>query len=214
MPLSQEDISFGVLTVKLGYTTQERVEECLRIQERIQAGGLNPKSLAEIMTEMGYLTTEQVDRIMSLPLLPSVNQPSPIPKVDVATEFGMEQLVSLPGYKIIEQIGIGKTGTVYKATQLSLERIVAVKILLPYLAHDKKFVERFFNEARAVARLNHPNIVQGIDVGESKGLYYFVMEYIDGPTLERMVREKGLLGEALACDFVLQISRVFGTCPY
>lgn len=201
-----KDILFGTLAVQLRHATSNQVKECLRIQERLEAGGLTPKPLGEIMIEIGYLTPSQVEQItrsQGAPVVKSVAIQSSQSNAAKISDVSLQ----IPGYKIVNKIGIGKTGTVYKSLQLSLQRVVALKILLPHLARDKKFIERFFNEARAVALLNHANIVQGIDVGEYNGCYYFVMEYIDGPTLERLVKEKSFLQESLACDYILQVSR-------
>ena len=91
---------------------------------------------------------------------------------------------TLGGYQILEQIGKGGMGTVFKAYQPSLERHVAVKILPPYFAaQDETFVKRFRQEARAVARLRHPNILVVMDHGEQQGMTYLVMEYVDAGTL-------------------------------
>jgi serine/threonine protein kinase len=73
--------------------------------------------------------------------------------------------------------------TVFQAKQMSLDRIVAIKVLPRRMSENKEFVDRFYREGRAAARLNHPNIVQAIDVGEAGGYHYFVMEYIDGSTI-------------------------------
>jgi len=80
-------------------------------------------------------------------------------------------------------------GTVYRATQLSLDRTVAVKVLSPRFSQDPRYVEKFLREARAVARLQHPNLVAGIDVGESRGTYFFVMDFVEGKTLRRLLEE-------------------------
>ena len=77
------------------------------------------------------------------------------------------------GFEILETLGKGGMGTVYKARQVSMDRLVALKVLPPRLAKNEAFVERFVREARSAARLNHPNIVQGIDVGEAEGCRYF-----------------------------------------
>src|SRR5882672_2718796 len=92
------------------------------------------------------------------------------------------------GYEIISKIGQGGMGTVFKARQKSLDRIVALKILPPSIAKNTRYIERFQREARASAKLDHPNIVLGIDVGQdpATGLWYFAMEYIDGPSLKQV----------------------------
>jgi serine/threonine-protein kinase len=88
-----------------------------------------------------------------------------------------------------------------------MDRIVALKVLAPRYAANDRFRERFLREARAVAKLNHPNIIQGIDVGESNGIYYFTMEYIDGPTVGELLKRGGALDEKRALNIVMQITR-------
>ena len=97
---------------------------------------------------------------------------------------------TLGNHKIIEQIGEGGMGTVYKAKQLSLSRMVAVKVLPSRLTSETAFVQRFFNEARAIAALNHPNIVQIFDVGKEGENYYYTMELVDGVSLEDIVQKR------------------------
>lgn len=119
----------------------------------------------------------------------------------------MPENVSIPGYELLEKLGSGSAGTVYKARQISMDRAVAVKILPAALAEDERFIERFYREARAVAKLNHPNIVTGIDVGSAGGLYYFVMEYVDGEEASKRIAREGPLLEAEALDVAKQIAQ-------
>ncbi|MGH7134693.1 MAG: protein kinase domain-containing protein [Pirellulales bacterium] len=95
-----------------------------------------------------------------------------------------------PQLEIIELIGQGGMGAVYKARQPTLDRLVAVKILPAEVAADPAFAERFTREARALARLNHPNIVGIYDFGQADSLYYFVMEYVDGVSLRQLAGER------------------------
>ena len=105
----------------------------------------------------------------------------------------------LPQFEIIELLGRGGMGVVYKARQLQLDRIVAVKILPPVDALSPDFVARFTREARALAKLNHPNIVNVHDFGETGGLYYIIMEYVDGANLRQLLEARKLTpAEALA----------------
>ncbi len=91
------------------------------------------------------------------------------------------------GYRIEMRLGRGAMGTVYKAIQLSLGRVVALKVLSPDLVKDAKFCEMFLKEARAAGALNHPNIIQVYDVGEEKGQYYFSMEFASkGSVLDQL----------------------------
>src|SRR5436190_23938383 len=96
------------------------------------------------------------------------------------------------GLEIQELLGRGGMGVVYKARQPALDRFVALKILPPVDAQSPDFLERFRREARALAKLNHPNIVGVHDFGEQGGLYYFVMEYVDGANLRALLEDKTL----------------------
>ena len=78
---------------------------------------------------------------------------------------------SIGGYELISRIGRGGMGTVFKARQVSIDRIVALKVLFPKLAKNEEFVQRFLREARSAAQLNHPNIVQAYDTGLADGYY-------------------------------------------
>ncbi|NMA45949.1 MAG: serine/threonine protein kinase [Lentisphaerae bacterium] len=98
------------------------------------------------------------------------------------------------GYRIERELGRGAMAVVYLATQLDLERPVALKVLSTELAADAEFVARFFNEARAAASMSHPHIVQAYDAGIAEGgIYYFCMEFVDGETLlQRLNRQTRL----------------------
>ena len=98
-------------------------------------------------------------------------------------------------YELISKLGEGGMGAVFKARQISLDRIVAVKILPAKLARDASFIERFQREARATAKLNHPHIISGIGVGEERGFHYFAMEYVDGATLKSRINREGQMQE-------------------
>ena len=98
-------------------------------------------------------------------------------------------------YEILDRVGAGATGTVFKARQLRLGRIVALKVLRPSLARDTRYVERLRREARIVASLSHPNIVTGYDLGEEGGYHFFVMEYVEGRSLRALLSEWGIFPE-------------------
>lgn len=117
----------------------------------------------------------------------------------------VEQLARLfPQLEILELLGKGGMGAVYKARQLGLDRFVAVKILPPEVGRDPLFAERFMREARAMAKLSHPHIVAVHDFGQTSGLFYFVMEFIDGANLRQTLRA-GKLQAAEALAIVPQI---------
>ncbi|HEV3443903.1 MAG TPA: serine/threonine-protein kinase, partial [Gemmataceae bacterium] len=109
-----------------------------------------------------------------------------------------------PDLEIIELLGQGGMGAVYKARQKKLDRLVALKIMPPDSASDPAFAERFAREARALARLNHPSIVGVHDYGQVDGLYHFIMEYVDGLNLRQLMQGKPI-DPALALQIVPQI---------
>jgi serine/threonine protein kinase len=92
-----------------------------------------------------------------------------------------------PQYVILECLGRGGMGVVYKARQKSLDRLVALKILAPEREKDPQFAERFAREAKTLAQLNHPNIVTVHDFGEAGGMFYLVMEFVDGVNLRQLM---------------------------
>ena len=110
---------------------------------------------------------------------PADRQPPP-PIATVAAAF--------PQLEILELIGHGGMGVVYKARQPRLDRIVALKLLPQSLAADAAFAERFNREARVLARLNHPNIVTVHDFGQSGGFFYLLMEFVDGVNLRQAMQ--------------------------
>ncbi len=103
----------------------------------------------------------------------------------------MESLIgtTLGQYRLMEELGRGGMATVYKAHQPSLDRYVAIKVLHPFVAAEEEFLGRFHREARNVAALRHPHIVQIHDFGSKNDLYYMVMEFIDGQTLKARLEE-------------------------
>ncbi|MFH0939827.1 MAG: FHA domain-containing serine/threonine-protein kinase [Planctomycetota bacterium] len=108
------------------------------------------------------------------------------------------------GYQLITRIGIGGMGEVYKATQLSLGRQVALKLLSPRLTRDRAFIARFLSEARAAGKFNHKNVVQVHEVGEENGLYYYSMEYLEGGSVHDLVSKGRRLTPLRATEIILQ----------
>lgn len=178
--------TFGRLAVAQGYCTQEQLDDALKTLQQLRARGVDDK-IGNVLVRKGYLTPQRIQEILKLQ--------------------GKRATVRVAGYEILAKIGQGGMGAVFKARQVSLDRIVALKILSPKLAADKKFCERFITEARAVARLNHPNIITGIDVGRSEKYFYFAMEYVDGRTALELLREKGPFEERRALEIAEQIAR-------
>jgi len=105
---------------------------------------------------------------------------------------------TLGQYEILEVLGRGGMGVVYKAQQASLGRSVAIKVLPKALSNDAKFIERFNREARAAAAVRHPNIIEVFDIGQDGGRQYIAMEFIEGETLGELLKREGRLAPLIS----------------
>lgn len=126
----------------------------------------------------------------------------PIPRVEPGTTLG--------NFRIEKQLGSGGMGDVFLALQVSMQRPVALKVLPHALTRDKAIVERFLNEVRMSARLEHPNIVTAFEAGEDHGYYFLAMSYVDGEDLGVRLRRDGPLPEKQALAYAIQIARALG----
>jgi len=188
---SKNDINAAIetelarLVVELHLATQQEVDQCLKA---LAGPDGEHKTLADLLVAKGFVTESQMDRAMS-----NISQ--------------ARDGTQIPGYKILQRIGSGAMATVFKARQLSLDRIVAIKVLPKRLSENAEYVERFYREGQAAAKLNHANIVQAIDVGEAGGYHYFVMEYVKGHTLYDELSSGEGLPEGRALQIIIQIAR-------
>jgi serine/threonine protein kinase len=122
---------------------------------------------------------------------------------EAATLVGQQ----IPGYQLVEKLGQGSNGVVYKAKQLSMDRLVAVKILHPKFGANAALLARLTREAHIAARLSHNNIVQAIDVGTAGPLHYFVMELVEGKTIHDELQAGKVYEEREAVEIVVQIAQ-------
>ncbi len=188
--LSNVDTEIGRIVVDLGLATRTEVEFCREQQK--QSSDPNQRSLADLLIEHQFITVNQAKRIRG--------------------QIEERRSGQIPGYQLISKLGKGAMATVYKARQNSLDRIVAVKVLPKRMSENPEFVDRFYKEGKAAARLSHNNIVQAIDVGSTPdGYHYFVMEYVEGKTLYDVMQpppvgEGRNFSEAEALDIMIQIT--------
>jgi serine/threonine protein kinase len=127
------------------------------------------------------------------------------------TKFQAEMLLAgrtggfqLGQYRILEQLGQGGMGRVFKAIHQTMHRVVALKVVTSQLVKTEQGRQLFMREVRAAARLMHPNIVTAYDANQIGDRHFMVMEYVDGPNLEQLVRSQGPLPVGQACDFIRQ----------
>jgi serine/threonine-protein kinase len=129
-------------------------------------------------------------------------------KVELAFKVPMslpEQ--QIPGYQLLGLLGQGAMGGVFKARQLSMDRLVAIKVLMGRYTSNPKFLQRFRQEARIAAKLSHNNIVQAIDVASAGNVHYLVMEYVEGRSIQQELDAGRKFTEKEATDIVLQIAQ-------
>jgi len=191
---SESAKTIGELIVENKLATKEQVDECIRLQRERSADGAPPQPLEQIMVEKGHLKENQA-RLMRTAM------------GRLQRDHHREETVRIGGYEIISKLGDGGLGTVYKARQISMGRIVALKVLHRKWLRDEEFKKRFLLEARLVGRLSHQNLIQVFDFGKEKGTYYFSMEYVDGPTVESVIDEDGPMAPERALDIAVQILR-------
>jgi serine/threonine-protein kinase len=176
----------GRTVVEMGLATREEVDDCLRLQQQLGEGA-NERSLDDLLVSNGVVTERQMLRV----------------RKEVDERRSVQQI---PGYQILEKLGAGAMATVLKARQVSLDRVVAIKVLPKKFMTDPQFVDRFYAEGRAAAKLNHPNIVQAFDVGKAGDFHYFVMEYVEGTTVYDELLKSGRYEEEEALRIVIQIA--------
>ena len=116
----------------------------------------------------------------------------------------LAELANHPRYRILRQLGAGGMGVVYEAEHRVMQRKVAIKVITPHLVSHPAAVERFHQEVKSAAKLSHKNIVTAYDAEQTGRLHYLVMEYVDGQSLDAIVKEKGPLSVRRACDYILQ----------
>jgi len=192
---SEESFALGRAAMDLRFLSRDQLAECLRLHREMAAQGLGVP-LTTILVNKGYLTPKRL-RIVLEALGRTAPRPSP-------ATHGHPKIA---GFEILGILGKGSMGTVYRARQLSVDRVVALKVPKPELASDPKFVERFLREARAAARLNHRNIVTVFDAGKSGGNYYMAMEYVEGASLRAIVRKRGRLEEIDAVRLAIKVAQ-------
>jgi serine/threonine protein kinase len=161
--------------------------EQLATAHRLAAGAADPPGLAKTLVGEKLLSRWQAAQLLA----------------------GRSTLL-LGKYKLIQLLGHGGMGRVFLAEHVTMNRRVALKIVPRHVANDRAALERFFAEARAIAALDHPNIVQAYSVDNECDRYFIVMEYVDGQDLQRMVEIEGPLGFERAADYIRQAADGLG----
>src|SRR5213594_4061432 len=167
MPPPTTVTEFVALARKSGVVDEKRLDATLEKLRATSALPAEPGKLAGVLVREGLLTHFQADQFM----------------------HGKWRGFTIGKYKVLEQLGSGGMGMVYLCEHMLMRRRVAVKVLPTTKADDSAALERFYREARAVAALDHPNIVRAYDIDHAEKLHFLVMEYVDGSSLQEMVKK-------------------------
>jgi serine/threonine-protein kinase len=170
--------------ISRGLLSAEECQQCRATGE--ETAGVDPFLIRLVKAK--YLTRGQALRVKQQERAPALT-------------------LEIPGYEVLEKLGEGSMGEVYKARQLSMDRLVAIKKLKPRLATNAEFIERFQREAHLAAKFSSNNAVQAIDVGAVGSDHYFVMEYVEGVSIKEQLEKGKVYEEREAVDIVLQIAQ-------
>ena len=182
----RRDSAVATFALRQKFVTREQIEACRTAQLEQQKAGADV-TLLQTLVEANCISEEQ--------------------RQVIASAVGETGYRRLGDFEITRRLGEGGMGAVYKARQVSMDRPVALKILPSRLASDETYVKRFYREARVSARLNHPNTVRGLAVGEADGHHYFAMEFVDGPSLRQILDRSGTLPLWRAVPMFIELAK-------
>ncbi len=191
--LKLETGDFGTIAVRNGLLKREELERCIEKKKKFDLDGRR-MTLEQIIEDDGLMTKTEIKAVQKA-------------RERFLREIARTEGTKITGYEIISTLGEGGLGIVYKARQISMNRLVALKVLHKHWVTDDEFRKRFILEARIVGKLSHQNLIQVYDVGKEEGYYYFSMEYVPGRTIDQLIEEKGILSVSEAVNTIIQIVR-------
>ncbi|HVY60051.1 MAG TPA: serine/threonine-protein kinase, partial [Planctomycetota bacterium] len=190
---SQKEQGLSKLAIRNGFLTAAQVEELFAALAERRKDSQDGITFEDLAVERGMMTSQQASAVALA--------------YQRLVKDAEKQKWSIPGYEIFAKIGEGGLGVVFKARQVSMNRVVALKILHKRWLNDEEFKQRFLIEARLVGKLSHQNLIKVFDVGKHDWKYYFSMEFVEGETVEELIEREGPLDAIRAVDITLQILR-------
>jgi eukaryotic-like serine/threonine-protein kinase len=182
MPSPSNVPEFLVVLRQSGLVAEPALARFVQVHRAALAQASSPFQLAKLLVSAGLLTPFQAEQLLQ----------------------GKWRRFEIGRYVIMEQLGAGGMATVYLCQHKHMKRKAALKVLPWRMAADPSSLARFYREARAVAALDHPNVVRAYDVAEEDGLHFIAMEYVEGSTLYEMVKVRGPLGTLQAMHYMRQ----------
>lgn len=192
LPDIEKELDFATLAIAHRVLTREQLEDAERtVAREVEAG--NPKRpIEDVLLEKGILNSNQVWAVYKAK--------------ERLLRDARARGQRIGGYEIMGKLGEGGLGVVYKARQLSMGRVVALKVLHERWVTDDEFRKRFLVEARLVGRLSHPNLIQVIDVGRYKSTLYFSMEFVDGEPVDATLDRDGRMDIQTTAAIAMQVA--------
>ncbi len=191
-PLSRRETEIARAAVEKGFISREQLKECLREKARSP-----DRPLVAIMLTKGFLAGAHLSELVEVDtafdeatMRHDVTEGRGATLPEAVREPADETHARIGRYEILGVIGEGGMGKVYKGYDAELRRHVAIKVMLPAMMGDEDAVRRFLLEAEASAKLSHPGIIPIYEIGSEGGMYFFVMEYVEGETLDAYVRKR------------------------
>jgi serine/threonine-protein kinase len=191
--ISQRDLGFSRLAQKNGFINKEQSDKILTLLIKARDEFGDHIGFEDLAVEAGFMTNQQATAISLA--------------YQRLMKDAEKKKMSISGYELFNKVGEGGLGVVWKARQISMNRIVALKILHKRWLNDEEFKQRFLIEARLVGKLSHQNLIKVFDVGKEDWRYYYSMEFIEGETVEEMIEREGPLDVLKAIDIAMQILR-------
>jgi hypothetical protein len=185
--IPDEAYRFGEAAIRRGWCSLAQVADAIAFLRAAVARGELPPRIEDHLLARGHLSEERTTALLRELRLRDTGE-------------------VIAGYHVLGRLGAGGMGTVYRARQLSMDRIVALKVFAAAEGEPEIEGERFLREARAVARLVHPHIVRGFDAGEHGGVRYIAMELLEGATTLQLLRELGPFPERRALEVVIAVA--------
>ena len=188
-------LDFGVLAVRNGLLTLDQLDDC-RTRQAASANLGDNLTIKQIILQAKMMSEDDVAKVEGA-------------QAELTRDRERKQDLKFKGYEVISTLGEGGLGSVFKARQVSMNRLVALKVLHLQWLSDEEFRKRFVLEARIVGKLSHQNLIQVYDVGREGDYYYFSMEYVDGRNLDDFIHDapKKQMEIGKAVGMLLQVLR-------